>query len=105
MEESPTPYHHVKFKELESSGLKNVVQMRTTFNVYLDLCEVRGWWNVKLHCCLDLDLAFISGHPTREEPREIVLPILSSDSISPDCLQQYLQNIKVDGYETQGCVV
>eukprot|EP00105_Crassostrea_gigas_P038413 XP_019922561.1 PREDICTED: tRNA-splicing endonuclease subunit Sen15-like [Crassostrea gigas] len=76
--------------------------MRTTFNVYLDLCEVRGWWNVKLHGCLDLDMAFISGHPTREDPREIVLPLQSSDNLSPDCLQHYLQNIKLDDYETNG---
>ncbi|XP_061189423.1 tRNA-splicing endonuclease subunit Sen15-like [Saccostrea echinata] len=102
MEESSTPYDHAKFKELESFGLKNLVQIRTTFNVYLDLCEVRGWWNVKLHGRKDLDLAFISGHPTREEPREIILPLLSSDSISTHCLQQYLKEIKVDGYETHG---
>lgn len=28
-----------QFKELQSFGLENVTQMRTTFNVYLDLCE------------------------------------------------------------------
>ena len=73
------------------------------FAIFLQLLlSVRGWWDVQVHACHSLDLAFISGHPTRYDPREIVLPLQSSDNISPECLHKYLQNIKVADNETHG---
>lgn len=75
------------------------------FAIFLQLLyvlSVRGWWDVQVHACHSLDLAFISGHPTRYDPREIVLPLQSSDNVSPECLHKYLQNIKVDDNETRG---
>ncbi|KAJ8310992.1 hypothetical protein KUTeg_011437 [Tegillarca granosa] len=62
--------------------------------------EMRGWWNVQIHYCKKLETAFISGHPTRHEPREIVLPLESCQTVSLETIQTYLENIKLDDCST-----
>ena len=64
--------------------------------------SVRGWWNVKLHTKKDVDVVFISGHPTRHEPRQLVLPLSSNEMVSPMKINQYLNQIKLDDYKTEG---
>ncbi|KAJ8319714.1 hypothetical protein KUTeg_002735 [Tegillarca granosa] len=82
------------------SGLESKQEATQCYTVYLDLCEVRGWWYVQIHYCKKLEMAFISGHPTRHEPREIVLPLQSCQTVSLEMIQTYQQNIKIDDCNT-----
>ncbi|XP_071153940.1 uncharacterized protein [Mytilus edulis] len=68
--------------------------------VYLDLCEARGWWNVTIHN--QADQSFISGHPNRHEPRQLVLPISSHQMVSPMQFQHYIHTIKLEDCKTEG---
>lgn len=91
---------HPVLKEMIDHGSESKQEAAQCYTIYLDLCEVRGWWNVQIHYCKKLETAFISGHPTRHEPREIVLPLQSCQMVSLETIQTYLENIKLDDCST-----
>ena len=66
------------------------------------LFTVKGFWNVRCHRCSALNLAFLSGHVSRSEPREIILPVSCDSQLSPATLQTYTEKVKVEGYDTHG---
>lgn len=101
-----TPVHdHPVLKEMMAYGLADTQQIFRAFNVYLDLCEVKGFWNVKCHKCSALNLVFLSGHANRSEPRELILPVSCDSQLSPATLQTYTEKVKLQGYNTHGLVL
>ncbi|KAK3594716.1 hypothetical protein CHS0354_001540 [Potamilus streckersoni] len=105
MSEKESLHCHFLSAELNEYGIDNPTQMDLTILVYLNLCEVRGWWNVKTHGCHEMNIFFLSGQSSKSSPREIILPISSTSSLSPADIQQYLQIIKVDNSPTKGLIL
>lgn len=64
-----------QFKELQSFGLENVTQMRTTFNVYLDLCE----GNYRSHNVKKMSCFFLLK--TKQENLSLSLSLFLSSSL------------------------
>ena len=89
-------------EDAQKAGIGNKKSLNIAAKVFIDLSEVRGWWNVKLHTKKDVDVVFISGHHTRHEPRQLVLPLSSNEMVSPMKINQYLNQIKLDDYNTEG---
>lgn len=96
---------HPVFQELMGYGLADSGQTNMAFNVYLDLTEVKGFWNVRCHKCTELGMAFLSGHMSRSQPRELILPVSCDSQLSPAQMQTYIDKVKVDGYDTVGLVM
>jgi len=63
--------------------------------------SAKGWWNVKCHACGQLARVFVSGHSSRNSPREIVLPVGVDEALSHDVIQTFLHTIRIDGYDTK----
>ncbi|KAL3872457.1 hypothetical protein ACJMK2_040383 [Sinanodonta woodiana] len=105
MSEKESLHYHPVRAILNEYGIDNPAQMDLTVLVYLNLCEVRGWWNVKTHCCQEMNIFFLSGQSSPSSPREIILPISSTTNLSPADIQQYLHVIKVDNSPTKGLIL
>ncbi|KAL8602048.1 hypothetical protein ACOMHN_007318 [Nucella lapillus] len=52
------------------------------FQVYLNLAEVRGWREVKMHYCADLQRPFVTGRSGMGAGVEAAYPIAMGDSLS-----------------------
>ncbi|XP_038063816.1 tRNA-splicing endonuclease subunit Sen15-like [Patiria miniata] len=88
---------HPKYVEMKSWKLENDEQIFITLIVYLNLCEAKDWWNVEIHPCRELQLAFITGKPKRKADKRAVLPISTETHLSPKRLKQFLQHICLPG--------
>ncbi|XP_033643650.1 uncharacterized protein LOC117303529 [Asterias rubens] len=84
---------HPKYVEMKSWNLENDEQIFVTLVVYINLCEAKDWWNVAIHPCRELQLAFITGKPSRKDDVRIVLPITSNIKLTHERLQKFLQYI------------
>lgn len=92
---------HPMLRQIQSYGICSEAESHTVFQVYLDLCEVQNWWNVRIHLCPQLYLLFLSGHPNCTQPREIVLPIDCLKEVSPQDLKRYTTYLKIDKCPTE----
>ena len=70
--------------------------------LFMIFFSVKGFWNVRCHKCSELGMAFLSGHVSRSQPRELILPVSCDSQLSPAQMQTYIDKVKVDGYETVG---
>ncbi|XP_029658101.1 tRNA-splicing endonuclease subunit Sen15 [Octopus sinensis] len=87
---------HPIMKKIKNYNITDEADSYMVFHVYMDLCEVQNWWNVRVHMCPELNLLFLSGHPNCSEPQEIVLPIECTKQISPQDLKKYTSYLKVE---------
>ena len=60
----------------------------------------KGWWNVRTHLCEELSIVFLSGHASRNKPREIIIPMTSDTKLSPAQIQTYIQTVKIPDQNT-----
>ncbi|XP_064616751.1 tRNA-splicing endonuclease subunit Sen15-like [Liolophura sinensis] len=89
-----TIFSHPKYTEMLASGVTDEAHIKKTFQVYLDLCEVHQWWNVRLHPCQQFNVIFISGRPQRGLDREFVLTLGADQSLSPLDTHNYINRLK-----------
>ncbi|XP_064649749.1 tRNA-splicing endonuclease subunit Sen15-like [Lineus longissimus] len=89
-----SPENHTKLIEIKDYGYEDVGQQTACFQVYMDLCEVRQWYNVVIHPCESLQMVFISGQYRPSDPFEVVLPLPAQTVLSLEKLEQYIENIR-----------
>lgn len=65
----------------------------------------KGWWNVRCHACEELSKVYLSGHASRNKPREIVLPVSVECALSPSDIKKYLKALQLPEYVTHGLVL
>lgn len=84
--------NHPKLKEIHdancSIGLEDE-DVKLVFQIYLDLCEVRGWWNVRIHPATDISMILLSGYQTRAANKSIVIPLRANSDASHETLRKY----------------
>lgn len=98
-------YQHPVFQEILQLTGGGYDRSLMTFKVYMDMCEDKGWWNVKCHACKQLSVVFLSGHASRNKPRDLVLPVSVGDSFSQETLHKYLHTIKLEGYQSDSVIL
>ncbi|KAL5011685.1 hypothetical protein ScPMuIL_010236 [Solemya velum] len=91
---------HPKYKEILSCGMKDGNQLKVVFLVYIDLCEIHGWYDVQIHPCTEHNLMFLSGHPNREDLRILVLPLDSGHILSIEHINTVLQSVHIQDCST-----
>lgn len=96
---------HPVWKEIQEFGAPDKLQSQIAFMVYMELCEGKGWWNVNTHFCEEQSLVFLSGHASRNKPREIILPVSMDTKLSPAKIQSYIQTVKLPDYHTDSIVM
>ncbi|XP_052790715.1 tRNA-splicing endonuclease subunit Sen15-like [Mya arenaria] len=92
---------HPVYKEIAGFGFTTDSKTLQAFKIYMDLCEAKGWWNVKCHACSELSRVFVSGHANRNTPRELVLPVGVEETLSHDVIQSFLKTVRLEGYSTE----
>ncbi|XP_033114503.1 tRNA-splicing endonuclease subunit Sen15-like [Anneissia japonica] len=86
-------FEHPVWLEIESFNFKNSNQQRVSMTVYLDLCEAKDWWSMKVHGCSQLQLVYLSGKSQRKAPVEYILPLPADTELSQERLQEFLHHI------------
>ncbi|KAH9503312.1 hypothetical protein Btru_072709 [Bulinus truncatus] len=66
------------------------------FYVYQDLTEVKGWWSTELTYSDSCELPYITGHPSKSEPRQIVIPVGVEDRVSLNEMHSYFSHIFIE---------
>jgi len=62
----------------------------------------KGWWNVRCHACEESSKVFLSGHSSRNKPREIIVPLSVESSLTPVDMNRYTTIKWLSDYDTQG---
>ncbi|XP_046853185.1 uncharacterized protein LOC124446386 [Xenia sp. Carnegie-2017] len=84
--------NHPKYQEMKSYGGEEI-SIRAAMIVYLDLIEVKHWFDVELHHCDAIKSVYIVGRPLKKCQIELILPVESSHSFTHSDLMKYISNI------------
>ena len=86
---------HPIYMEIKSYGYhyQDESRLRTATLVYLDLIEVKHWFDVNLHRCDALGCVFIVGRPLKKCQIELVVPITSLNSLSHEDVQRTILEV------------
>lgn len=96
---------HPVWKTIQEYKHADRIQSQIAFMVYMDLCEDKGWWNVKTHACEELSVVFLSGHASRNKPREVILPVSVNTSLSHAQIQKYIHAVRLPEYPTDSLIL
>ncbi|XP_055955623.1 uncharacterized protein LOC130012238 [Patella vulgata] len=91
---------HPKYVEAISWCPQNEDQVMMAIRVFLDLCEVRNWFDVRTHHCREMNLVFLSGRSSKKGQTELILPTDIYSQISPADMKMYFSAIKLENVET-----
>lgn len=86
---------HPSYYHLCKLGCNDPVKTSTAFYVYIELCEVKRFWDVKYKYKDELDLFYLEVRKRENSPLEIYIPWPTKYNISIDKIekmQQALQN-------------
>ncbi|KAK7094748.1 tRNA-splicing endonuclease subunit Sen15-like [Littorina saxatilis] len=76
----------------------DTAKARLAFHVYLNLAEVRGWRDVKLHFCKKLQTPFVTGRPTLGGDLEAAFPMAMEDSLTHQQIQSLFSSLSADDH-------
>lgn len=96
---------HPVWKDIQDFGTKDKIQAQITFMVYMELCEDKDWWNVRAHVCEELSIVFLSGHASRNKPREIIIPMTCDTQLSPAQIQTYIHTVKLPDQKSNSIIL
>ncbi|XP_045200767.2 uncharacterized protein LOC123554575 isoform X2 [Mercenaria mercenaria] len=91
---------HPVWKDIQEYNTPDKIQAQIAFMVYMELCEDKGWWNMKTHLCQELSVVFLSGHASRNKPREIIIPMSADTVLNPAQIQTYILTVKIPDHHT-----
>ncbi|XP_067043355.1 tRNA-splicing endonuclease subunit Sen15-like [Acropora muricata] len=98
---------HPKFKEIQSYGYYDGrgSLARAVMAVYLDLCESKHWFGVRLHPCESIKIAYITGRRTKKSTMEVVVPLTVDTALTTEEIQNILQEVTQCELESkdEGC--
>ncbi|KAB0796644.1 hypothetical protein PPYR_10705 [Photinus pyralis] len=81
-------------EEFTKLGCQNPKSTSIAIQVYLELCEVKRYWDVKYFYNENLDSLYFSAKPTKDEEECIFFPIEVSRTVSLKYLQDLFQLCK-----------
>ncbi|KAJ8038471.1 tRNA-splicing endonuclease subunit Sen15 [Holothuria leucospilota] len=85
---------HPVLNQIKSWAFEDPLRCQAAFTVYLDLCEAKSWWNVKLYPCHELQMVFMTGKPEKKANPMTVLPICAQEEISVKRMEEFLEHIR-----------
>jgi hypothetical protein len=74
-------------------GCSDVKLCAAAFKIYMELCEIRQFLDVKYEYSKELDLIYLSGRKTRETEPDVYIPAPSMDEIDLDKITQYQNHL------------
>ncbi|XP_045200750.2 tRNA-splicing endonuclease subunit Sen15-like isoform X1 [Mercenaria mercenaria] len=96
---------HPVWKDIQEYNTPDKIQAQIAFMVYMELCEDKGWWNMKTHLCQELSVVFLSGHASRNKPREIIIPMSADTVLNPAQIQTYILTVKIPDHHTNSVIL
>lgn len=86
---------HPKFKEIQSYGYhkENPTLSRVAMLAYLDLCEAKHWFSVKVHPCESLKLVYITGKRTKKTEMQTIVPLDIKTSLTMEEIQTLIREV------------
>ena len=86
---------HPQFKEIQAYGyFKDKPSFsRVAMLVYLDLCESKHWFDVRVHPCESLKLVYLTGKPTKKAEAEQIVPMDMATSLTMEEIHDLVSEI------------
>ncbi|XP_041370769.1 tRNA-splicing endonuclease subunit Sen15-like isoform X2 [Gigantopelta aegis] len=97
-----TYFQHPKFEEIVKRFPGNEEQIKLAFQVYIDLIEARGWWDVDVHHSERLQLMFVSGRARGRDPNTLFVPVDVTEEVSPEQIHSFCEHLALPGHTTHG---
>ncbi|XP_020283185.1 tRNA-splicing endonuclease subunit Sen15-like [Pseudomyrmex gracilis] len=85
---------HPAYYHLCKLGCNDPVKTSTAFYVYIELCEVKRFWDVKYKYNEDLDLFYFEIKKREHSPLEIYVPWATKYTISFDKIEKMQQSLQ-----------
>ncbi|XP_036378413.1 tRNA-splicing endonuclease subunit Sen15 [Megalops cyprinoides] len=94
--------HHPKYQELMGLGVGQTdkAQVYAAFLVYLDLTEVRQWYEVSSRESCELHLVLLEGREREGEPPQVILPLPAHRTLSHKWVRSILCRVSSEGPPT-----
>ncbi|KAG7187641.1 hypothetical protein KM043_016700 [Ampulex compressa] len=87
---------HPSYYYIGKLGCKDPVKISTAFYVYIELCEVKRFWDVKYKYNESLDLLFFEVKQRRQSELEIYVPWPTIYNITLDLIEKIQQELKIE---------
>ncbi|RDD43383.1 tRNA-splicing endonuclease subunit Sen15 [Trichoplax sp. H2] len=67
--------NHPKAEEIKRWNIGNSTYQKAVLQVYLDLCEVKNWFQLAIHGLPLHEIIYITGKSDRKNQSSVVLPV------------------------------
>lgn len=84
---------HPSYYYINELGCNDPVKISTAFYVYIELCEVKRYWDVKYKYNKDLDLLYLEGKRKKNSDVEIFVPWPTLYNITLDKIEKIQQGL------------
>lgn len=100
---------HPKYAEFKRFASVSPIHATVAWQVYIDLIEVKGWLDVRVHHSEQLQLTYLSACENKSAQREVVFPVGPRAALNMAKITTYFASLvatlnteAVDG-DTVGC--
>ncbi|XP_046734437.1 uncharacterized protein LOC124404391 isoform X1 [Diprion similis] len=85
---------HPAFYDIEKLGCTNALQITIAFQTYIELCEVKQFWDVQYKYNKLLDLIYLEACTTKSSPLQKYIPWPAVNTISLNHIEQMQNELK-----------
>ncbi|XP_017881393.1 uncharacterized protein LOC108625701 [Ceratina calcarata] len=87
---------HPSYYHIEKLGCVDPIKIATAFHVYIELCEVRRYWDINYKYNEQLDLLYLEGKRSKNSQVELFIPWLASSNVSLDKIEKIQDGLNVE---------